>query len=154
MNCSSSSETGSRHGRPSGPAADFSNDVLELLEAHWDPERGYCVPNPRTYPHLWLWDSCFHAVVWAHLGDARAVQELAAVLEGQLPGGLVPHMRYADTGPDTFLGPLSATSSLAQPPMFGHAIKVLADHGIAPPPPTSFEPDEGWNGCGRDVAPS
>jgi hypothetical protein len=119
-----------------GPAADFSNDVLELLEAHWDPERGYCVPNPRTYPHLWLWDSCFHAVVWAHLGDARAVQELAAVLEGQLPGGLVPHMRYADTGPDTFLGPLSATSSLAQPPMFGHAVKVLADHGIAVPPPT------------------
>ena len=81
-----------------GPAADFSNDVLELLEAHWDPERGYCVPNPRTYPHLWLWDSCFHAVVWAHLGDTRAVQELAAVLEGQLPGGLVPHMRYADAG--------------------------------------------------------
>jgi len=116
-----------------GPAADFSNDVLELLEAHWDPERGYCVPNPRTYPHLWLWDSCFHAVVWAHLGDARAVQELAAVLEGQLPGGLVPHMRYGAGGPDTWLGPLETTSSLAQPPMFGHVIRVLLDHGMAVP---------------------
>ena len=37
---------------------------------------GFCVPNPTTYPWQWLWDSCFHAVVWAHLGDERAVGEL------------------------------------------------------------------------------
>ena len=38
-------------------------EVRRLLEAHWDPDRGYCVPNPTTYPHLWLRDSCFHAIV-------------------------------------------------------------------------------------------
>ena len=116
--------------------ADLRSDVLRLLEAHWDVDRGFCVPNPATYPHLWLWDSCFHAVIWAHLGDLRAAQELTAALHGQLPDGLVPHMRYGAAGPDTFLGPLSATSSLAQPPMFGHAVKVLIDHEIAVPPST------------------
>jgi len=92
------------------------------------------VPNPATYPHLWLWDSCFHAVVWAHLGDERASRELEAVLEGQLSDGLVPHMRYGGQAPDTWLGPLRTTSSLAQPPMFGHAVKVLLAHGITPSP--------------------
>jgi hypothetical protein len=107
------------------------DEVRDLLEAHWDPTRGYCVPNPTTYPHLWLWDSCFHAVVWTHLGDSRAVTELEATLAGQLPDGLVPHMRYGGEPPDAFLGPLPATSSLAQPPMFGHAIRVLRQRRMA-----------------------
>ena len=42
-----------------------------VLEAHWTAH-GYCVPNPTTYPWQWLWDSCFHAVAWAALGDERA----------------------------------------------------------------------------------
>ena len=106
--------------------------VLDLLQEHWHEDRGYCVPNPNVYPHLWLWDSCFHAVVWAYLDDARALRELDATLAGQLDNGLVPHMRYGGQ-PDTFLGPLDDTSSLAQPPMFGHAIKVLLEHGVSVP---------------------
>jgi len=106
------------------------DQVRELLEGNWDADRGYCVPNPATYPHLWLWDSCFHALVWAALEDPRAVVELEATLAGQLRDGLVPHMRYGPAGPDTFLGPLAATSSLAQPPMFGHAVRVLRDRGV------------------------
>jgi hypothetical protein len=106
------------------------DQVRGLLEGNWDADRGYCVPNPATYPHLWLWDSCFHALVWAALEDPRAVVELEATLAGQLRDGLVPHMRYGAAGPDTFLGPLAATSSLAQPPMFGHAARVLSDRGF------------------------
>ncbi|MEV0849702.1 hypothetical protein AB0J21_28145 [Streptomyces sp. NPDC049954] len=112
----------------------LQQQALALLDAHWDEGRGFCVPSPDTYPHLWLWDSCFHAIAWARLGDARAHRELAAVLEGQLPGGMVPHMRYGPAGPDTWLGPLDATSSLTQPPMFGHAARVLADAGDPPAP--------------------
>jgi hypothetical protein len=105
--------------------------VSGLLAAHWRAEHGYSVPNPGTYPHLWLWDSCFHAVLWAKLGDGRAAgQELDAVLAGQLAGGMVPHMRYGGAGPDTWLGPLPGTSSLTQPPMFGHAARVMSDAGI------------------------
>jgi len=113
--------------------AALRRQVARLLEAHWDGSRGYCVPNPAMYPHLWLWDSCFHAVIWAHLGDERALRELTAVLEPQLPEGLVPHMRYGGTAPDTWLGPLPGRSSLTQPPMFGHAVKVLASRGFSLP---------------------
>ena len=106
--------------------------VRALLEAHWDDARGFCVPNPTTYPHLWLWDSCFHAVIWARLDDPRAGAEFEAALAGQLAGGLVPHMRYGAEPPDVWLGPLPHTSSLAQPPMFGHAARVLASRGQRP----------------------
>lgn len=112
--------------------AGLDQQVLRLLERHWCADRGFCVPNADTYPHLWLWDSCFHAIGWAHLGDRRALRELDAVLGGQLPAGLVPHMRFGAAPPDTWLGPLAETSSLAQPPMFGHAIKVLAEQGMRP----------------------
>ncbi len=37
-----------------------------------------------VYPHLWLWDSCFHAVIWAQLDDPRAGVGFEAVLAGQL----------------------------------------------------------------------
>lgn len=115
---------------------DPSTEVRRLLERHWDADRGYCVPNPETYPHLWLWDSCFHAIMWAHLQDPRALVELQAVLAGSTPDGMVPHMRYGTEAADTWLGPLRDTSSLTQPPMYGHAAKVLLDHGIDVPEET------------------
>ena len=111
---------------------DVENHVRNILESHWDDDRGFCVPNPATYPHLWLWDSCFHAIIWAHLGDRRALRELESVLSGQLEDGMVPHMIYGAVPSDTWLGPLTKTSSLTQPPMFGHAVKVLIQKGIQP----------------------
>ncbi len=45
-----------------------------------DGAGGFCVPHATTYPWQWLWDSCFHAVVWAHLGDDRAAAELRSAL--------------------------------------------------------------------------
>ena len=71
--------------------------ALDILQAHWRPDVGYCVPNPATYPHQWLWDSAFHSVAWARLGDPRGVAELSSLVGGQLDCGMVPHMRY---GPD------------------------------------------------------
>lgn len=103
-----------------------------MLEAHWTPH-GYCVPNPTTYPWQWLWDSCFHAVVWAHLGDERGMVEVEAALSAVDPDGFVPHMRYAPD-PDfaaDFWG-RAGTSSITQPPMFGHALAELARHGQPP----------------------
>ncbi|WP_175047912.1 MGH1-like glycoside hydrolase domain-containing protein [Microlunatus speluncae] len=109
--------------------------VRQLLGDHWRDDLGFCVPNPDTYPHLWLWDSCFHAIIWAQLGDPRATRELAATLAGQLPSGFVPHMRYGATE-HGWLGPLDRISSLTQPPMYAHAAKVLAGLGQAPAPGT------------------
>ena len=104
-----------------------------VLEDHWDHERGYCVPNPAVYPHLWLWDSCFHAVAWVALGEAgRARRELRRALGHQLPSGFVPHMAYAGP-PGARRGPLASVSSFTQPPVYAHAATVVAGAGGAGP---------------------
>lgn len=107
----------------------------QILEAAWRPDGdgGFCVPNPTTYPWQWLWDSCFHAVVWAHLGDERAAVELRTALRAQDADGFVPHLRYG-TGaqPHAALWGRTATSSITQPPMYGHALAVLARLGAEP----------------------
>lgn len=107
---------------------DVRRQASQLLEGAWDDHLGYSYPNPDVYPHLWLWDSCFHAIAWAALGDARAVQELEAVLVGQLPSGFVPHMRYAE--PSQYRGPLDDRSGYTQPPVYGHALAFISRRGL------------------------
>ncbi len=108
--------------------------VHAMLASHWQPE-GYTVPNGAEYPHQWLWDSCFHAITWAHLGDGdRAVAELCNVFAHQSDDGFVPHMTYWRS-PDlhaAFWG-RRHTSCITQPPMFGHALAVLASLGVGVP---------------------
>ena len=102
-----------------------------VLEANWRPE-GYTVPNAEVYPFQWLWDSCFHAITWADLGEPeRATSELAHLFRTQNSEGFVPHVDYE------FLPTHHAEfwkregqSSITQPPMFGHAIAELSRRGI------------------------
>ena len=105
------------------------------MEAHWQPE-GYTVPNAATYPFAWLWDSCFHAVIWAELGEGdRALTELAHVFHCQDERtGMVPHVDY-QRAPDTlrdFWGQPNS-STITQPPMYGHAIEALRRRGLDVP---------------------
>lgn len=112
----------------------------EVLEAHWRPP-GFTCPNAVTYPWLWLWDSCFHAMVWAELGEPdRALSELRVALEGQGPSGFVPHMRYMDGTRrfDEFWGIVQSgsapsTSSITQPPVYALAVADLVGRGVAVP---------------------
>ena len=100
------------------------------MEDHWRPDRRSTVPNDAVYPWSWLWDSCFHALIWDALGDSRATVELASVFEAQTPSGFVPHMSYAaDPGASVELWGRRGASTITQPPMYGHAIAVLAGHG-------------------------
>lgn len=116
-----------------------------VLDTNWR-EPGFTCPNPTTYPWLWLWDSCFHAVVWGHLGDSgRALSELGCVLQAQHSDGFVPHLVYFDGDRsherfwwgDTVPSAADAvpTSSIAQPPVFGHTIAELVRLGIDVPSP-------------------
>lgn len=105
-----------------------ASQAVEVLEAAWDDQLGYSYPNPDVYPHLWLWDSCFHAIARAALGDERAVTEFEAVFVGQLPSGFVPHMRYA--GPSQYRGPLEDRSGYTQPPVYGHTAAFIARRGF------------------------
>jgi hypothetical protein len=119
---------------PTGPAAvpEGLRTLAETtMERHWRSD-GYTSPNLDTYPWQWLWDSCFHALIWARLGRTeRAVEELAAALEPIDDAGFVPHMRY-QTDPQAradFWG-RPATSSITQPPMYGHALAEMHRAGV------------------------
>ena len=103
-----------------------------VLEANWSESLRSTVPHPVVYPHRWLWDSCFHTVIWTSLGDSRGLTELESVLGSVLPTtvgrGFLPHMVYGD--PDrangVWRGPLTRMSSFTQPPMYGHALTADA----------------------------
>ncbi|MCY3910780.1 MAG: hypothetical protein OXF99_04655 [bacterium] len=117
-----------------GPAEYDRSAVREaaraVLEAHWVPE-GYAVPNPATYPWQWLWDSCFHAVCWAELGDDRGLTELQNALSVQGADGFVPHMNYVrNPGVAADLWGRDDASSITQPPMYGHAVAELVRRGV------------------------
>ena len=105
-----------------------------LLEANWR-EPGFCVPNAVTYPWQWLWDSCFHAVCWAHLGRPdRAIAELDHALAHQSPAGFVPHLTYwGDELRHADFWGRAGTSSITQPPMYGHALAELHRRGCTIP---------------------
>ena len=66
------------------------------------------MPNTGVYPFQWLWDSCFHAIVWCELGEpTRAHQELTHLFRTQDAIGFVPHVDY-EAAPETacdVLGP-------------------------------------------------
>ena len=112
----------------------ISEQAYEVLAAQWR-EPGFTCPNSKTYPWLWLWDSSFHAIAWAHLGDAeRAVTELTTALSAQDTDGFVPHVLYLDGSQDheAFWG-RPDTSSITQPPIYGLAIAELVRLGISLP---------------------
>lgn len=104
------------------------------MEQAWLP-LGYTAPNPAAYPWMWLWDSCFHSLIWLALGDdERALVELASALSTIDGAGFVPHMGYqAEPERSVELWGRRGASSITQPPMYGHAIAELTRAGVAVP---------------------
>ncbi len=118
---------------PTSPVS-IRDTAREILEGHWRTE-GYCVPNDLTYPYQWLWDSCFHAVAWAALGDGdKALAELRHLFRTQDRSGFVPHvdMEAAPMAEAVFWARIGS-SSITQPPMYGHAVADLSRRGVAVP---------------------
>ena len=59
--------------------------------------RHYCyiAPSLKTYPFQWFWDSCFHAIILARLGEADAAKKnLRSLFEMQEDDGFVGHMIF------------------------------------------------------------
>lgn len=112
------------------------SEVAGLLERNWNQEGGYTAPNIRVYPWRWLWDSCFHVLLWSRLRPERALRELEAVFRPQDPAtGFIPHIHYVgDPGFDRTLWGRDSVSTITQPPMYGHAIRMLSEAGIEVPP--------------------
>ena len=96
------------------------------------------MPNAATYPWQWLWDSCFHALVWAELeAPERAVTEIERLFTFQTDDGFVPHMNYL-TDPEAAIVDWGrrGSSNITQPPMYGHAIADLVRRGLPVPAET------------------
>jgi hypothetical protein len=109
----------------------LANAARAVLEVNWRDE-GYTVPNAEVYPFQWLWDSCFHAIAWAELGESdRAMSELAHLFRTQTADGFVAHIDYefAPLHHADFWG-RADRSTITQPPMFGHSIAELHRRGI------------------------
>ncbi len=103
---------------------------LELLD--FNSTKAFISPSAGQYPHLWLWDACFHAIVLAQLRPELAARELDALFEGQQPDGMIPHVRFnpfvnsgqyrpnpSDWGTG---GPISG---ITQPPLVATALRIV-----------------------------
>jgi hypothetical protein len=110
------------------PPGGLRAGARRVLEDAWQPEEGYCVPNARIYPHQWLWDSCFHSIAWAALGDPRAVVELRSMFARQFRNGFVPHMNYRGETIDR--GPRRDVSGFTQPPVYALALDAIRSAGL------------------------
>ena len=117
---------------------DLRTTTAAALDAAW-VDLGYTAPNTEVYPWLWLWDSCFHAIIWAALDRPdRSLAEMRSAFSHQDPSGFVPHMGYQlDPDRPVELWGRRGASSITQPPMYGHALAELRRRGVA-------VPDEMW----------
>lgn len=87
----------------------------------------YTTPAPAMYPYQWLWDSCFHAIMFSHFDVARGKTELESLLAKQFENGMVPHMIYWERGDaiDIDWGMGEERSTITQPPMLAYAVWQL-----------------------------
>jgi hypothetical protein len=91
----------------------------------------YTPPSREHYPHLYLWDSCFVAIVYARHGYIReAVTEVFSVVDGMDENGMIPNMIFAEEGrkfdPErpTFMNP-AERSDYSQPPVLAQAVSEI-----------------------------
>lgn len=52
----------------------------------------YVCPSPTIYPHQWLWDSCFHAIVMARFQPELAKAELRTIASKINAEGFISHL--------------------------------------------------------------
>ncbi|WP_344244284.1 MGH1-like glycoside hydrolase domain-containing protein [Actinocorallia libanotica] len=128
--------------RLTGDESTLWRAAIRVLDANWTGTA--TTPSPGLYPHQWSWDSAFACLGLARCRPERAERELAALLEAQWAGGMIPHTVFnADLvrkgyfpGPELWLSrgrpeaPRSVeTSAITQPPL--HAFTALRMHAAA-----------------------
>ena len=74
----------------------------------------------KDYANQFLWDSCFHAIIWRRLDTAAAQDELLALASRQVQegpdAGMIPHCNYWQGG-GAWLWKHDERSSITQPPL-------------------------------------
>ncbi|KKT74404.1 MAG: Trehalase-like protein [Microgenomates group bacterium GW2011_GWA1_Microgenomates_45_10] len=89
----------------------------------------YICPAAGKYPHQWLWDSCFHAIVNCRLNPQWAKQELKTLLSVVDDEGFLPSMIRWQGGkwPEILAWPLfkGNLSRITQPPVVATAVEEV-----------------------------
>jgi hypothetical protein len=108
----------------------FLDQVRAVMNSNWVDEFNFTQPHASAYPWMWLWDSCFHSIIYAALEDDRTLLEATSLFRWQTSDGMVPHMGYQSNVEFGRLAWGSAGgSTITQPPMYGHMIRVLYEGG-------------------------
>jgi hypothetical protein len=117
---------------------DLARRAMAVLDGNW---MGHATrASARLYPHQWSWDSACIAIGYAGFDQSRAQAELRGVFAGQWDNGLLPHIRFADSG-RYFPGPefwqthrspsapqKPRTSGIVQPPVHATAVWHVYRH--------------------------
>jgi glycogen debranching enzyme len=106
-----------------------------LLDRHYC----YVAPSTGTYPYQWFWDTCFHVIMLARLGEHDlAKRNLRSLFEMQEDDGFVGHMIYWKQALPKYINDILQSrpslrairphmSALIQPPAAAQALLVLFD---------------------------
>ena len=91
----------------------------------------YTCPGLERYPHQWLWDSSFHAIVLSHFDPERGQEEIETLLKAQREDGFLSIVTLwegiASLKEYTFIAPYTTgkTQTMTQPPVVALAVEKL-----------------------------
>lgn len=112
-------------------AAELINKARKVLEQNLKAGVNffYISPAGRKYPHQWLWDSCFHAIVNSKLNPDWAKMEMKTLLSAVDEKGFLPSIiRWQGTQLIDIVAWLlfqGKTSRLTQPPVVAIAVEEI-----------------------------
>jgi glycogen debranching enzyme len=73
----------------------FQHNTREGFSKLLDRHYCYVAPSPTTYPFQWFWDTCFHVITLARLGEHElAKRNLQSLFTMQEDDGFVGHMVF------------------------------------------------------------
>jgi len=82
----------------------------------------------KDYANQFMWDSCFHAIVWRWIDPVMAQDELLSLVSRQVmdgpDAGMIPHCNYWRGGGD-WLWSQADRSSITQPPLIAVAANLV-----------------------------
>ena len=81
------------------------------------------MPSKINYVGLWLWDSAMHALAYRHLDPELARNQIRAMLDNQLPNGMLPDAVYDEGVVSVIEHPILAV--VTKPPILAWAALKL-----------------------------
>ena len=112
-------------------------ELLESNRIHIDGH-SYTAPSLDTvelgrkdYANQYLWDSCFHAIIWRRIDPQKAQAELLSLVSRQVQEGpdvgMIPHCNYW-RNEGGWLWSQPHRSSITHPPLIAVAAKLVFEH--------------------------